>query len=64
MFVVPLLALIMPAWSCGSLCNLSEGDVKGFVQIHAERLLDDPYSQQYDRLHRRHRCLDITRVVS
>ncbi|CAK9019017.1 unnamed protein product [Durusdinium trenchii] len=49
-----ILALIVPA-CCGSLCNLSESDAKGLVQIHAQRLVDDPYSRQYDRLHRRHR---------
>ncbi|CAK9091775.1 bromodomain-containing protein 4A-like isoform X4 [Durusdinium trenchii] len=49
-----ILALIVPASSCGSLCNLSESDAEGLVQIHAKRLVDDPYSQR-DRLHRRHR---------
>ena len=54
-----LIALIVPTWSCGSLCNLSESDAEVGLQIHAERLVDDPdYFRRGDRLHRRDRCLD------
>ena len=68
-FVARLLVLVVPVWSCGSLCNLSESDVEGLVQIHALGLLDDPdYSRRSDRLHRRlHRrqsCLDTKQVAS
>ena len=59
-----LIVLIVPTWSCGSLCNLSESDAEVGLQIHAERLVDDPdYFRRGDRLHRRDRCLDSKPVL-